>query len=88
MSGTDPEDSALRARARALLDAGKLPQAEPSSTWAGSGRDEACCVCRILVRRDEIGFDLAFRSSGDEVELHMHTRCRIAWEQARARSLS
>jgi hypothetical protein len=37
----------------------------------------------MLVRPDEIGFDLAFRTRGHEVELHMHSRCRIAWEQAR-----
>ncbi|NJO13420.1 MAG: hypothetical protein HC872_08120 [Gammaproteobacteria bacterium] len=36
MSGADLEDSDLRERARSLLVAGKLPQGEPSSTWAGS----------------------------------------------------
>lgn len=88
MSGADVEDSQLRERAKTLLASGKLPATEPASMWAGSGRDEACCVCRVLVRRDEIGFDLAFRAPGDEVELHMHARCRIAWEQARDRNLS
>lgn len=88
MTGADLDDSQLRERARALLDSGKLPSAEPSSLWAGSGRDEVCCLCRILVRRNEIGFDLAFRAPGDEVELHMHARCRIAWEQARDRNIS
>jgi hypothetical protein len=37
---------------------------------------------------DEIGFDLAFRAPADEVELHMHARCGLAWEQARSRILS
>ena len=88
MTRPDADDSDLRERAKTLLATGKLPSGEPSTTWAGSGRGEACCVCRVLVRRDEIGFDLAFRASGDEVELHMHVRCRIAWEQARDRSVS
>jgi hypothetical protein len=40
-------------------------------------------VCQVLVRPDEIGFDLSFRMPQREVELHMHSRCRIAWEHAR-----
>jgi hypothetical protein len=36
------------------------------------------------VRPDEIGFDLSFRTAEREVELHMHSRCRIVWEQVRS----
>jgi len=74
----------LRQRASGLLATGRLPSNEPSATWAGSGRGERCCVCHVLVRSDEIGFDLSFRTPEREVELHMHTRCRVAWEQVRA----
>lgn len=88
MNGADVDESDLRERARTLVASGRLPSGEPSSTWAGSGRGESCCVCRVLVRRDEIGFDLAFRASDGDVELHMHARCRIAWEHARDRSVS
>ncbi|HEX4973266.1 MAG TPA: hypothetical protein VJ299_09805 [Steroidobacteraceae bacterium] len=70
-------------RASGLLATGRLPSSEPSATWAGSGRGERCCVCHVLVRSDEIGFDLSFRTPEREVELHMHNRCRIAWEQVR-----
>ena len=77
------DDTVLRERARTLLVSGKLPALEPSATWAGSGRGDTCCVCRLLVRGDEIGFDLSFGLPGRDVELHMHSRCRIAWEQAR-----
>jgi hypothetical protein len=77
------EESELRDRARQLLASGRLPFSEPAASWAGSGRGEACCVCHRLVQPDEIGFDLSFRMPQREVELHMHSRCRIAWEQAR-----
>lgn len=80
------DDSELRDRARRLLASGRLPFSDPAASWAGSGRGEPCCVCRVLVRSDEIGFDLSFRMPQREVELHMHSRCRIAWEQARNRS--
>jgi hypothetical protein len=78
----DLDDIQLRERARTLLASGRLPSLEPSILWEGSGRDETCCVCRLLVRGDEIGFDLSFGMPGRDAELHMHSRCRIAWEQA------
>jgi hypothetical protein len=84
MTVADIDEGVLRERARHLLISGKLPAGEPSVSWAGSGRGEPCCVCQVLVRPDEIGFDLSFRMPQREVELHMHSRCRIAWEQARA----
>lgn len=80
------DESELRARARRLLAAGRLPFSDPATSWAGSGRGEPCCVCQVLVRADQIGFDLSFRMPQREVELHMHSRCRIAWEQARIRT--
>ena len=82
MTIADLDESDLRERARRLLISGRLPSSEPAASWAGSGRDEPCCVCQVLVRPDEIAFDLSFRSLERDVELHMHSRCRIAWEQA------
>jgi hypothetical protein len=84
MTVADIDEGVLRERARRLLLSGKLPGGDPAVSWAGSGRGEPCCVCQILVRPDEIAFDLSFRMPQREVELHMHSRCRIAWEQARA----
>jgi len=84
MTVADIDESALRERAKQLLATGRLPSSDPASSWAGSGRGERCCICQVLVRPDQIGFDLGFRMPQWEVELHMHSRCRIAWEQARA----
>ena len=84
MTPTNINDTELRQRASGLLASGRLPTDEPSATWAGSGRGERCCVCHVQVRADEIGFDLSFRTRGREVELHMHSRCRVAWEQERS----
>ena len=83
MTTANMNEIELRQRASGLLATGRLPTDEPSATWAGSGRGERCCVCHVLVRPDEIGFDLSFRTPEREVELHMHNRCRIAWEQVR-----
>ena len=83
MTPANFDERELRQRASGLLATGRLPSAEPSATWAGSGRGERCCVCHVQVQEDEIGFDLSFRMLEREVELHMHNRCRIAWEQVR-----
>jgi hypothetical protein len=79
----DLDDRGLYEHACALLATGKLPSGEPSEIWGGAGRGEHCCVCLKLVQREEIAFDLSFRTPESDVELHMHSRCRIAWERAR-----
>jgi hypothetical protein len=86
MTLVDIDESSLRERARRLLISGKLPFSDPAVSWAGSGRGEPCCVCQGLVRPDEIAFDLSFSAAAAREELHMHSRCRIAWEQARQAS--
>lgn len=77
---SDLDDMELLARARALL--ASRPMGEPSGTWAGSGRNELCSVCGVPIGPAEIGFDLLFRTPQCELELHMHSRCRSAWERA------
>jgi hypothetical protein len=79
----DFDDSELYERARDLLVSGKLPPGEPSGVWGGPGRGEQCRVCLSVVRPEEIGFDVSFRTRDTEIELHVHSRCRIAWERAR-----
>ena len=83
MTGADIDETHLRERARRLLAAGRLPVSEPVASWAGAGRSQRCYVCHVLVRPDQIAFDLSFRTPESEVELHMHSHCRIAWEWAR-----
>jgi hypothetical protein len=83
MTRANLDELELRRRASGLLASGRLPSGEPSAIWAGSGRGERCCVCHVPVSPDEIGCDLAFRMREREVELHMHNRCRAAWEQVR-----
>jgi hypothetical protein len=83
MTVADLDETDLRERARRLLAAGRLPCSDPVASWAGPGRGQPCCVCQVLVRVDQIAFDLSFRTPQREVELHMHSRCRIAWERAR-----
>ena len=79
--GAQLEDIELQHRVRSLLVSGKLPLNEASGVWAGSGRNEACSICEVPIRRRETAFDLLFRTPQGDIELHMHGRCRGAWEQ-------
>ena len=79
------DDAELHERAQALLAAGQLPLAEPAGLWGGSGRGERCDLCMQPVREPEIAFDLAFPGAEGEIELHLHGRCRAAWDLARRR---
>jgi hypothetical protein len=79
----DFDDRELCERARYLLVSGKLPSGESSGVWGGPGRGEQCCVCLNVVRPEDIGFDVSFRTPDSDIELHVHSRCRIAWERAR-----
>jgi hypothetical protein len=79
----DPDDSELPARVRALLAAGKLPCVDASGLWGGTGNSEPCCVCWRPIGSDEIAFDLLFRTSTGDIDLHMHPRCHAIWESER-----
>lgn len=81
-TAADLDDAQLLDRARALLASGQAPASELSGIWGGPGRNEPCSICGLAIRPDEIGFDLLFRAPPSEIELHMHTRCRSAWEHA------
>lgn len=87
MRSDDPDDSELPARVRTLLAAGKLPCEDASGLWGGTGNSEPCCVCRRPIGPDEITFDLLFRTSAGDIDLHMHPRCHVVWEQERRNCL-
>ena len=46
-------DSILRAQARELMDAGKLPHRLPDRMWGGRGVGAPCEVCGVPVKHDE-----------------------------------
>jgi hypothetical protein len=82
------EEQALRAKAREVLEAGKLPNRRPDRTWGGPGVGAACAVCDLPVTKDEMEFEIQFAHDGDSPDLdkfHVHIRCFAAWEFERRR---
>jgi hypothetical protein len=80
--GTDDE-TLLRARAREVVQQGKLPARRPDRIWGGPGVGAACPVCDQPVRRYELELEIQFEHDGAEPGLnkfHVHIRCFAAWE--------
>jgi hypothetical protein len=84
------DDDALREHARQAIQAGRLPNREPSRIWGGNGFWMHCAVCGNLVVSDELGYELQFAEGEGipaTVEYHVHVRCFAAWDQERRRTV-
>lgn len=81
------EEQALRAKAREVLDTGKLPNGRPDRVWGGPGAGGSCAVCDLPVQHDQVEFGLEFARRGDNPDKHhVHIRCFAAWEFERRRN--
>ena len=81
-----PDEALLRAKARAMIQSGKLPARRPDRTWGGPGVAASCAVCELPIRKDEMEFEFQFARAGDNPRLdtyHVHIRCFAAWELER-----
>ena len=82
-----PNEIVLREKARAVVQAGKLPARRPDRTWGGPGVGAPCTICELPVTKDELEFEIEFARNGDNPGLdkyHIHVRCFAAWEFERA----
>jgi hypothetical protein len=80
------DEATLRETARAIVQAGTLPNRRPDRTWAGYGVGAACTICSTPVTHDELEFEIEFAPNGDnagENTHHVHVRCFTAWERER-----
>ena len=81
------EEQALRAKAREVLDTGKLPNGRPDRVWGEPGVGASCAVCELPVQHDQVEFELEFARRGDNADKHhVHIRCFAAWEFERRRN--
>ena len=83
-----PDETVLRAKAREVIRAGKLPDRRPDRSWGGPGVGAPCVVCGEAVTKDHLEFEVQFARDGDNPGLdkfHIHVRCFAAWEFERIR---
>jgi len=73
-------DSTLRAKARRLMQAGKLPNRLPNRMWGGPGIGTPCTVCGEPVKQDEAELEVEWSDGASTNNHHLHTRCLAALE--------
>lgn len=81
-----PNESILRAKAREVIRAGKLPSRRPDRTWGGPGVGAPCSVCGEPIRQDQLELETEFAHNGGNPGLdkfHIHVRCFAVWELER-----
>ena len=82
-------EGALRTKARALIEQGKLPTRAPARMWGGPGVGTSCSVCELPITTGEKELELQFQRDGDKPGLdrfHVHIRCFAAWALERGDS--
>ena len=81
IDGQADVDGVLRAKARELIQSGKLPRRLPARRWGGRGSGDACMLCGKPVEPSEIGIEIDFGGNGDgECSHDFHNRCLSALE--------
>ena len=75
----------LRGRARELINAGHLPCSRPIHMWGGSGSDLTCSLCEKRIPRNEVEYELEYRTVGGAHLYRFHFFCHTAWQLECAR---
>ncbi len=85
-----PDESILREKARVAVQSGKLPGRRPDRTWGAPGVGDACAVCELPVRKDEMESEIQFEHGGNTpgYKFHAHIQCFAAWEFERKKAQS
>jgi hypothetical protein len=83
-----PNEQQIRALARKVIRAGRLPRRDPDRTWGGVGMGMPCTVCGKPIPAEQIEYELDFSHDGAAPGLdrfHLHLRCFAAWEMDRTK---
>ncbi len=80
------DERTLREKARAVIQAGKLPNRRPDGMWGGPSAGDDCTICREPVKHGEVEFEIEFARDGNVRCLdkyHVHIHRFAAWESER-----
>jgi hypothetical protein len=73
-------ESTLRAQARSLMEAEKVPNRPPDRIWGGPGVGTPCMVCGARVKSNEAELEVEWCDGTSTTNQHFHTRCFAALE--------
>ena len=79
MPSTRLEDE-LRLRARELISDGRLPCMTQYRTWGGRGSNAPCALCDVLIKRDEVEYEIESLGQDSARLYRFHFLCHEAWQ--------
>ncbi len=78
------DETRLRATARQLIRAGRLPPRPPDRVWGGAGfGGSLCALCHAGIGHNEVAMEVEYIVPADAspCNAYLHTRCFLALEQ-------
>jgi hypothetical protein len=85
-SEKEKQDTALRARACALLEGGVLPRSKAARSWGGRGSGLPCALCGNAIAESGPEIELEFDGTASSPSLRFHLQCHSLWETLRRRT--
>lgn len=75
-----PLEDELRLRARELISDGRLPCITHYRTWGGRGSDEPCALCDLVIKCDQVEYEIESPGPDNARLYRFHLRCHDAWQ--------
>jgi len=77
---SNPVDEDLRLRARERIHDGRLPNSTHCRTWGGRGSDEPCALCDLIIRPNEVEYEIETLGKDGVRTYCFHFLCHYAWQ--------
>lgn len=72
--------TSIRQKAREVVLRADILTRRPDRVWGGLGTGAECSICRALVTKNQVEFELEFVEAEGVITHHLHGECFTAWE--------
>jgi len=79
---SDRIEQDLEQRAQQRISEGRLPATTHYRTWGGSGSNEPCALCDVVIRSDEVEYEIETLEAPGLRQYRFHFLCHDAWQYA------
>ena len=79
---SDRIEQELEQRARQRIREGRLPATTHYRTWGGRGSNEPCALCDVVIRSDEVEYEIETLDAPGRRQYRFHFLCHDAWQYA------
>lgn len=83
---SDRIEQDLEQRAQQRIREGRLPSTTSYRTWGGRGSNEPCALCDVVIRSDEVEYEIETLEVPGLRQYHFHFLCHGAWHCACAQA--